>query len=678
MLAPGGGWSGMPGVPNAVFLSYASEDAEAAERIATALRDAGVEVWFDKSELRGGDAWDRQIRDQIHDCRLFIPVISVNSERRDEGYFRREWRLAVERAGDMHEKRAFLVPVVIDGTSERGAAVPEKFHQLQWTRLPAGETPPVFVERVRHLLSGEPFQPATTAPHLTSPVAATRPTAPISARNRWARPALVALAFVVIVGGAYLMVDRFVLSKRSVPASTAIGEKSIAVLPFADLSEKHDQEYFADGMAEEVIDLLARIPALKVIGRTSSFQFKGKNQDLRAVGNTLGVNYVVEGSVRKSGDRLRVTAQLISTQDGSHLWSDTYDATVENALDVQDRIAANLVRALQVFVGAADYSSTRPVFKSPEAYDLYLRGIRALDKNDREGVESAVACFKQVLALDPTSVAAAELLSLAQAVGAAIGYVEPMVGFERARTTAQHALELDPKSSIAYQALTMVYLYYDWDWTAAERAAKEALRLNARDPLAMGNLGDVYRALGRWEESARQYETAISSDPLDPVWHSHLGTVWLATGRLREAETEKRKVLQISPTYGWGHFLLGQVLLTQGRLEAALAEMHQESGEEPRDFGLAVVYHAMGRGTDSAAALARLVHENAQGRGYSVGQAYGYRVELDQAFTWLEQAYRQKDADLWSIKLNQVDPLLKDFARDPRFAAFLRKMNLPP
>src|SRR5215469_9816733 len=140
----------------AVFLSYASQDAEAAEKICNALRAAGIEVWFDKSELRGGDAWDRQIRDQIHDCRLFVAVISAHTEARDEGYFRREWRLAVERAGDMHEKKAFLVPVVIDGTSERGAAVPEKFRELQWTRLPGGETPSAFVDRMQRLLSPEP------------------------------------------------------------------------------------------------------------------------------------------------------------------------------------------------------------------------------------------------------------------------------------------------------------------------------------------------------------------------------------------------------------------------------------------------------------------------------------------------------------------------------------------
>jgi TolB-like protein/Flp pilus assembly protein TadD len=577
----------------------------------------------------------------------------------------------------MAAERSFIVPVVVDSTRERDALVPDLFRDVQWTYLPGGEASQTFVARVTALL-GAPAPFATT--NRTGPALASTP--PTQTRSRpapWIALGLAALA--IVVGGAWFAL-RYSGLHRHAQADTVgysqpgVTEKSIAVLPFVDLSEKHDQDYFADGMAEEVIGLLARIPGLKVIGRTSSFQFKGKNQDLRDIGNTLGVSYVVEGSVRKSGERLRVTAQLISTRDSSHLWSDTYDAQLEDALDIQDRIASNLARALQVSMGAADYSFARPVFKSSEAYDLYLRGIRALDRNDKDGAESAVASFQRVLVLDPTSAGAAELLSLAQAVLVVVGYVDPIAGFERARVSAQRALSLDPKSSIAYQTLTMVHLYFDWDWAAAERDAKESLRLNARDPGAMGNLGDVYRALGRWDESAHQYETAISSDPLDPVWHSHLGAVWLATGRLREAEAEKRKVLQISPAYGGGHFLLGQVLLTQGRLEAALAEMQLESGEE-RGFGLAVVHYLMGRRAESDAALAKLIQEHGHDVAYSIAQVYGYRRELDQAFTWLDRAYRQKDSDLWSIKLNQVDPLLTNFAHDPRFAAFLRKMNLP-
>lgn len=352
----------------AVFLSYASQDAEAAQRICGALRAAGIEVWFDKTELRGGDAWDRQIRRQIHDCALFIPIISAHSQARLEGYFRREWKLAADRTHDMAEEKAFLVPVVIDDISERYASVPEKFRDVQWTQLPAGKTPPTFVARVSRLLSPELAHPQTEvrSPAAAVPHAATAPRQPASSpgtsrQTQWVLPLI---ALVTVIGVGVLAVDKFVLSKRpsgaaqpsvsasqsSAPAPSAIPEKSIAVLPFGDLSEKKDQEYFAEGMAEEIMNLLVKIPELKVIGRTSSFQFKGKSDDLRKISTTLGTAYVVEGSVRRSSDHIRVTAQLIDTRDGAQRWSETYDRDVRDVLKVQREIATSLVRALQLEV----------------------------------------------------------------------------------------------------------------------------------------------------------------------------------------------------------------------------------------------------------------------------------------------------------------------------------------
>jgi len=667
-----------------VFLSYASQDVEAAKRICEALRAAAIEVWFDQSELRGGDVWDQTIRKQIKSCALFIPVISKHTHDRDEGYFRLEWKLAVDRSHLMTADKAFLLPVVIDDTREDDERVPDKFRDVHWTRLPGGETPPAFVERVRLLLSPRPSHYAvTTQPSKEVPVTPTM-TNPVRIPRR-AKPALLLLSAVAALALAFFVVDKIWVFKRTTSSTVstigvappAASEKSIAVLPFVDLSEKHDLEYFADGMAEEVIELLAGVPGLKVIGRTSSFQFKGKNPDLRAVGSTLGVNYVVEGSVRKSGDQVRVTAQLISARDGSHLWSETYNKPVGDALKIQDQIAANLVRALQVSVGGADAGyAERRTFKSIEAYDLFLRGVHAADRYDKEGFESAAAYFQQALELDPTSVPAAEWLANAQLLSASWGYVDPAHGFERARRSAQHALALDPKSSLAYSILASVHYLYDWDWAAAERDAKEALRLEPHDANNNGTLGDVYRSLGRWDESARLYETAIRLDPLDPVWHSHLRRVRYLTGRLREAEAEARKVLQISPTYDGGHSALGFVLLAQGELDAAVAEMQQESGEE-RGLGLVVVYHASGRRAESDAALSRFSREHAQDAAKDIALAYGYREELDEAFAWLDRAYRQKDADLWNIKPVQVDPLMKAFVLDPRFTTFLRKMNLP-
>jgi TolB-like protein len=373
------------GESKAVFLSYAAEDSEAASRIADALKAAGIEVWFDQSELRGGEIWDLNINEQIHRCQLFMPVISAHTEARDEGYFRREWSAAVDRMRDMAEHRAFLVPVAIDGTAERQAAVPERFHHVQWMKLADGEPTPTFVNRVAELLGRpNPSMAADGAAH----VAVAIPKRPKPARRvTWV--ALGALVLAVGLGGGWVAWRQLWRPAQSTPPSVATSENSIAVLPFADMSERKDQEYFADGMAEEILDLLAKLPAVKVIGRTSSFAFKGRNLDLRQIGLSLGAAFLVEGSVRLAGNQLRVTAQLIRAGDGSHVWSETYNESPGDALRIQQRIATSIVRALQVSVGIDDVRP--PVMpRVPEAYDLYLRGRHAFDRFDAPGFVDAL------------------------------------------------------------------------------------------------------------------------------------------------------------------------------------------------------------------------------------------------------------------------------------------------
>jgi TolB-like protein len=455
------------------------------------------------------------------------------------------------------------------------------------------------------------------------------------------------------------------------PAGTE--EKSIAVLPFVDMSERGDQEYFADGMAEQVLDDLVRVPGLRVIGRTSSFQFKGKSHDLRAIGRTLGAAYIVEGSIRRSGDHLRVTAQLVNAADGSQLWSQTYEEAITDVLRVQDRIATSLARALEVTFDASALRG-RPTFASSDAYEMFLRGRLALNRYDREGFEAAADYFQQALKIDPRSAPAAEQLALSLELSAEWGYVAPQQGFQRARLSAQHALHLDPRSSIAYSILAKVELIYDWDWEAAERDVKAALRFNPRDHVAIGVLGQVEAALGRWEDSIQTMNTALLVDPLEAGWRDVLGNIRYRTGDLTDAEEQLRMVLRISPIYGSGHFYLGQVLLAQGRLDAALSEMNLELPESGRDTGLAIVLDAMGRRSESDAALARLTKNRANDAAFEIAQVHAYRRELDQAFDSLDRAYRQKDVELFWIK---GDPLLKTLEADPRYKAFLRKMNLP-
>jgi TolB-like protein/predicted Zn-dependent protease len=669
----------MPGTSNAVFLSYASEDAEAAGRIATALRAAGVEVWFDKTELRGGDAWDRQIRKQIQECRLFVPVISANSERREEGYFRREWKLAVDRTHDMAERRAFLVPVAIDDTPDRGASVPEKFHELQWTRLPAGETAPAFVERVQRLLSPE----ASPARGAGPPVSSSSTTVQRSNRSLpplWGfKPLLWAIGAVLATALAYFVADRFGLSKRSAiaasnatPALAAPPEKSIAVLPFVDLSAKHDQEYFASGIAEEVLDRLAKVPSLRVVGRTSSFQFEGKSTDPASIGAALGVAYLLEGSVRKEGEHVRVAAQLIEARTGSQRWSDRYDSDVADVLQMQDNIAIELARALQTAVEVD--TTPRSSVKSPEVLDAYLRGEQAFNRGTQDGYEAAVANFQQALSLDPTFGRAASSLARTHAYIGAVGWLPPRVAFERAREAARLAQRLDPNSPMPHIVMAEVHVEYDFDWDGADRELQQAFALGPKDSYGAQTASELAAARGRWDEARQLGIEAVALDPLSAEAHELLGyVVYLRSGQLAEAEQSFRRALQIRPEYDVDDYFLGEALMLQGHPEAALAEFRKATADDGRAVGSAMAYFAAGRKGESDAQLAVAIRQNASDWPQGIASVYAFRGENDQAFKWLDRAYEAHD----HLYIFKDDPLMKKLQDDPRYKAFLRKMNLP-
>ena len=260
------------------------------------------------------------------------------------------------------------------------------------------------------------------------------------------------------------------------PVRVPISDKSIAVLPFTDMSEKKDQEYFGDGMAEEILDILAKVPSLKVIGRTSSFQFKGQNQDLRTIGTSLGVAYVLEGSVRRSADRVRVTAQLIDARDGTHVWSETYDRPANDVLLMQGEIATTLSRSLEIGVGADRPQSTRHL-KSDAAYDLYLRGRYAAERGDADGFASGITYLRQAVDADPSFADAAVALALAY-YDQAFMVVEPSGVFELSRRTAESALKLNPKLGLAHAVLGGIHNDYDWAWDAADREFKQSIFLS--------------------------------------------------------------------------------------------------------------------------------------------------------------------------------------------------------
>ena len=345
--------------------------------------------------------------------------------------------------------------------------------------------------RIAQLLSPNEPHASALAGSSTRPAPSSHPTTPSTAALR-RRLVPLLIAAVALMAAGYFAFDRFVVSKRVappivsgstpvLPTLSTIPEKSIAVLPFVDMSEKHDQEYFGDGMAEEILNLLVKIPEIKVIGRTSSFQFKGKTDDLRTICAALGAAYVVEGSVRRSGDHVRVTAQLIDTRDGAQRWSETYDRDVSDVLRVQDEIAASVVRALQLEVKSSTGFKAQRTLRNSDAYYSYLRGLHATDRFDQGGLEESITHFRHALELDPSFVPAAESLARSLLELASWGFAPAETGFANARAAAEATIKLDSTSALGHACLGDVYTKL-LDWPATEPEIKTAVALAPNNP----------------------------------------------------------------------------------------------------------------------------------------------------------------------------------------------------
>ena len=624
-----------------VFLSYASPDAAVANQVCQFLESHGVACWMAPRDVKPGAAYADAIVRAINEASALVLVLSASAMASE--HVSRE----VERAASKHKP---VVAFRVDGAN-LSAELEYFLSRSQWIDVPALGMPGALVKLAEAVGRGS----AQANPGLGGGDAAGRASIKQAVGTASiAKRVVVAAAIVVVVVICGTLAVHFWPSKHpeaQAPAVAAISDKSIAVLPFADMSEKKDQEYFADGMAEEVLDLLTKVPGVRVIGRTSSFQFKGKSGDLRAISQTLGAIYVVEGSVRKSGDRLRVTAQLIGAADGSHLWSQTYDEKSGDALGIQDRIAAGIVRALQVTVGA-DGLQDRPALKSADAYDLYLRGRHEMDRFDKTGFETAAGYFQQALEIDPSLVRAAEWLAAAQEFMAEWGFVPVREGYEVTRTSLERALKLDPRSGLAHSLMCTVHAIYDWDSTAAVEECRLALALEPRNPQVLGYAGQIQAVVGHWDEAARLTTASIALDPLFAGWHDLLAIIRDRTGHPTEAEVERRRTLDISPTYERAHFDLGLTLLAEGKLDATLAEMQEETPDGGRDAGLAIIYNARGRKVDSDKALAQFSEQHSTDRAYRIAQIHAYRGDANAAFVWLSRAYDQKDVDLLWFKGN--------------------------
>src|ERR1700722_17801620 len=672
-----------------VFLSYASQDAEAARHICDALRSAGVEVWFDQSELRGGDVWDRQIKKHIRDCALFIPIISSTTQQRLEGYFRREWKLAVDRTHDMADGKPFLVPVVIDDTTDREAEVPESFRSVQWTRLPGGATPATFVERVSRLLSPGQLHASVKAPPSAHPASVDVTPSKSPARADWRSPAVLAIAAFAVIAIGYVAVDRFVLSKHvaepgtvPAPAIQAVApvrsitpEKSIAVLPFVDMSEKKDQENFSDGLSEELIDQLAHSPDLKVIARTSSFQFKGKNEDVRTIAGKLGVANLLEGSVRTSGHAVRVTAQLIRASDGTHLWTQSYDRQMSDIFKVQDEIAGTVVEALKATLSGV---ASDPAGKEQniEAYNLLLKGNFFYERNHPGDFDLAIEQFKHALQLDPDYALAWAKLARVYVWQAYTPNSTVAEQESKARDALKRALSIDPNLAVAHRWLGRIYLNFEWNWPAAKNELERAIALDPNGPDGGRTRDDLLTMTaaitGRFDDLIRQASRELARNPLDTGNLSFYGGILCFAGHLEEALAIQRPLLELDPVYLRAEGSAALTLLLMGRNAEALAEAEKEPDEEDRLVRLALIYWAMGRRSDSDAALHELGGKFGNAAAFDVGTVHAYRGEADAAFASLQRAYEQHGSGMFFLK---IEPLLRNLHSDPRFKVLLQKMN---
>jgi TolB-like protein/Tfp pilus assembly protein PilF len=483
---------------------------------------------------------------------------------------------------------------------------------------------------------------------------------------------LILLSITVIVLAAY-----FIFKESQKPKVVSTGneiiDRSIAVLPFENRSNDKEQEYFSDGLSEELLNMLAKIPELKVIGRTSSFAFKGKNEDLRTIGQKLDVAHLLEGSVQKDGNKIRVTATLIRASDGKGIWNDSYDRDLSTIFKLQDEIAQAVVQQLKLKL--LQFPSTNVSgIGNVDAYNLVLQGNYYYDKLDKENVAKAVDFYRQALKIDSTDARTWARLADAVSRQAWQNYIDRRVGRDDAKKAALKAIALNKNSADGYTELADGLLYDEFNWKEAEENYRKALAIEPKNPSVLYSLGGgLYFATGRWNEAVKYMKECIELDPLKPLYHLNLGNILSYAGRPEEATSYLNKALEINPQFQRAHLYLGRNYLLAGKTDLAMKEMQQENLEVFRNFGLALTYHALDKTKEADEALENFTDKFQNEWSYLLAELHAYRGEADKAMQWLETAYQRSDG--WLVFL-KGDPLMKNLRGDTRYISFMKKMNL--
>ena len=612
----------------AIFLSYASQDAEIARHIADALRAAGLDVWFDQSELRGGDAWDASIRKRIKDCALFVPIISRNTESRSEGYFRLEWKLAIDRSHLMADDQTFLMPVVIDDTSDAEARVPDRFRERQWSRLMGDTAIAAFAKRAAQALAQKD-------------------------------------------SGAVKRASSDQPKAASIP-------KAIAVLPLANMSADPENEYFSDGMTEEIINALSKVPGVQVASRSSCFAFKGrKDVNVRQIGEKLGVSSLLEGSVRKVGNRIRIAAQLVSVDNGYQLWSETYDRQLEDIFAVQDEISRSIVDALKVQLTHDTAAVVAPT-KNLDAYTTYLKGRFHFNKFSEVGLRKGYELFQNALLQDPGFARA--YAGIADVwCDLADDWVPPGDAYPRAKSAAEQALQRDPELADAMISIGKVLCWHEWKFLEGVRYVERAVALSPNNAEAHWVLGTALPTVGRLQEGITQLRRALELDPLRVEYFGWATRMLLYARDYDAAIVQGAETFEIDDKYGRGFVFVGSAYLAKGNAEEALNwfQRGQSLDTSVRSYDAMIVraLAALNRREEADEILARLEAESRQHYVRAEYLAMGHAAvgDLDRAFEALERAYQARSAGLIYLHL---DPGYQPLRGDPRYRDLVRRIGL--
>jgi TolB-like protein len=479
---------------------------------------------------------------------------------------------------------------------------------------------------------------------------------------------VIALAFVVMDN---YVLDRSILDEGPVQTDTV----SIAVLPFVNMSNDADQEYFSDGISEELLNLLAKIPKFQVAGRTSSFTFKGENQDLRDIGQKLGVDHILEGSVRKSADQVRITAQLIKASDGFHLWSETYDRKLDDIFAVQDDISGEVVKALKVKLlgGTESLPKAQTDSRDGASYDAYLKGLFYFNKSGDNNLRIAVGHMQEAVNLAPQSALAWAGLSRALTGYGGQGSSDPTDVLLRARAAAEKALALDTSQPDAHQAMADITFNVDWDWAAAEAQANRVLELRPGDLDAQMMLAQLHITFGRLEQAEQLVRLVLAHDPLNDRHPRALVSLLHYQHKNEEALELAESLLKRDPLAPFLRAWIVAILNTEGRTMEALRYAEGEPVQFARLLSLATVHHELGNSEEAVAAQQQLKETYGNLAAFQQAIVFAVWGDFETAIDWLEIAVNDRDPGTLDIKANAA---LSRLHGHPRYEALLRKMNL--